>query len=136
MPKGIYERKGWKGNQTSFKKGHKPKNKGKGLYAICVCGKKIKTFKSRPKKYCCRKCYFENKEKGYGKGWIDEKGYKRFEQGREHRLVWEKAHGPIPIGMIIHHKDGDKMNNKIENLKMMTKGEHIKLHDYAGRKKQ
>ena len=33
-----------------------------------------------------------------------------------HRLEWEKHHGKIPDGYIIHHKDEDKTNNTINNL--------------------
>lgn len=29
---------------------------------------------------------------------------------------------------IVHHIDGNKLNNNIENLKIMTRGEHSKLH--------
>ena len=33
-----------------------------------------------------------------------------------HRWVWEQKNGPIPSGGIIHHIDGDRTNNAIENL--------------------
>lgn len=29
---------------------------------------------------------------------------------------------------IVHHKDGNKSNNKVSNLEIMTKGEHTSLH--------
>ncbi len=34
----------------------------------------------------------------------------------------------IPKGYVIHHLDNDKSNNKIENLKLMTKFAHRSLH--------
>ena len=46
----------------------------------------------------------------------------------EHRLVWIKAHGPIPPGYEIHHRDGNPRNNKLENLIMLTKSAHKKEH--------
>ncbi len=46
----------------------------------------------------------------------------------EHRYVWEQHNGVIPVGMIIHHIDRDRSNNKIGNLKMMSKSEHRKYH--------
>ena len=47
----------------------------------------------------------------------------------EHRLVWEKAHGPIPEGYIVHHKNGDKFDNRLENLEILTHAEHSRHHN-------
>jgi len=47
----------------------------------------------------------------------------------EHIVVWEKNHGEKPKGYQIHHKDFNKLNNKIENLQILTKGEHRRLHN-------
>lgn len=46
----------------------------------------------------------------------------------EHRKVWYDAHGPIPKGYVIHHKDDNKSNNRLRNLQCLTKTEHMKLH--------
>lgn len=46
----------------------------------------------------------------------------------EHRLVWTNAFGKIPEGHDIHHKDGNKSNNDIENLECLPRSEHIRLH--------
>jgi len=40
------------------------------------------------------------------------------------RYVWEKFNGKIPNGYEIHHKDGNKANNDLENLCMMTVDAH------------
>lgn len=42
----------------------------------------------------------------------------------EHRLIWEKENGSIPIGWVIHHLNGNKLDNRIENLFAMPKKEH------------
>ncbi|MBR2773930.1 MAG: HNH endonuclease [Selenomonadaceae bacterium] len=45
-----------------------------------------------------------------------------------HRVVWEYHNGTIPKGYEIHHVDGDKANNQIENLQCVTRKEHRHLH--------
>ena len=44
------------------------------------------------------------------------------------RYVWAKHNGEILKGILIHHIDGNKMNNNIKNLQMMTSKEHNLLH--------
>ena len=41
-----------------------------------------------------------------------------------HRAVWEHNVGKINKGWDIHHIDGDKTNNAIENLELYTKSKH------------
>ncbi len=46
-----------------------------------------------------------------------------------HRDVWEfNNKKKIPKGCDIHHKDGDRANNKIENLELMKKEEHSRKY--------
>ena len=47
---------------------------------------------------------------------------------REHRHVWQMTNGPIPDGMFIHYIDGDKLNNEISNLELITHTEHMRRH--------
>jgi hypothetical protein len=62
--------------------------------------------------------------KGYVRIWDD--GQKRYI--KEHHKVWIEFYGKIPKGYIIHHKDGNKENNNINNLECMLKKEHDKLN--------
>ena len=56
-------------------------------------------------------------------------GYKRYgKHFFEHRGVYEYYNGKIPDGYVIHHKDGDKFNNNIDNLMLMTEKEHKSHH--------
>ena len=53
------------------------------------------------------------------------------------RNVWQLKHGAIPPGMGIHHKDGNKLNDEIGNLELVSKAEHLDEHrasfDHAAR---
>lgn len=48
---------------------------------------------------------------------------------RMHVYVWEYYNGEIPKGYEIHHIDGDKSNNDISNLQLVTSEEHHKIHN-------
>lgn len=47
---------------------------------------------------------------------------------RLHRYIWEYHNGDIPKGHHIHHIDGDKNNNDIDNLKLVKASKHAKIH--------
>lgn len=54
-----------------------------------------------------------------------------------HRLLMEQHLGkPIPEGYVVHHKDGNKRNNRIENLELMTHEEHTAHHASARGKRR
>lgn len=42
-----------------------------------------------------------------------------------HRAVWEMFEGTIPPDKMINHKDGNKSNNDINNLELVTNRENI-----------
>ena len=48
----------------------------------------------------------------------------------EHLVVWVSAGRPIPKdGELIHHKDLDKTNNRLENLELKTNASHNSFHN-------
>lgn len=60
-------------------------------------------------------------------------GYSVINIGRKteyaHRLVARTFIGEIPAGMDINHKNGDKQDNRVANLEIVTRAENI-LHAY------
>jgi len=71
-------------------------------------------------------------------GWllIDARGYlvqSIYQDGKQttryaHRIVWEAAFGPVPRGYEVHHNDGDRLNNNLDNLRCMPHRDHVRLH--------
>ena len=45
-----------------------------------------------------------------------------------HRAIWEKHHGPVPRGYVLHHVDADPANNDLANLALLPRGDHNRLH--------
>lgn len=50
----------------------------------------------------------------------------------EHRVVMENHLGRLlNTNEVVHHKDGNKKNNHIDNLEVLSKEEHSKLHGHS-----
>jgi hypothetical protein len=55
----------------------------------------------------------------------------RVDRDRSYRKIYEEHHNiKIPKGMHIHHIDGNRNNNDISNLEMLTPDEHAQRHGY------
>lgn len=77
--------------------------------------------------------YAESKEPEikakYGSQWINAQGYLETRFGRSHRLIYIEYWGSLDDDLIVHHIDGNKLNNHPSNLKAISNSEHIKLHN-------
>ena len=43
-------------------------------------------------------------------------------------LVWEAANGPVPPGKLVHHQNRDTLDDNIDNLRCLTRAEHLLEH--------
>jgi hypothetical protein len=53
-----------------------------------------------------------------------------------HRIVWEWFNGDIPQGIHVDHIDGDKTNNHIDNLRLLSASENSARCDRSNNKKR
>ena len=45
-----------------------------------------------------------------------------------HRACWEAHYGPIPPKHDVHHPNGNRLDNRIENLECLPHAEHTRWH--------
>ena len=113
------------GKATQFQKGQAPPNKGqkmsKDLYqkvAHTMFKKGNKPMNTQP-----IGTIHQRKDTG-GKMYLYIKlADSKWEQ--LNRYTWEQHNGPIPKGMVVVYKDGNYLNNDINNLLMITKKENM-----------
>jgi len=113
--------------------------------SVCNCGKEIYT----QKKYCSRECFYKFRKRpselnynivAVNKGWfkfrggfITPKGYRRiWVKGKlvyEHKYILENKIGrKLTSEEVTHHINGDKLDNRPDNLTIMPKREHDIFH--------
>jgi hypothetical protein len=68
--------------------------------------------------------------------WVTKQGYYMTKRGLEHRVVMEVHLGRyLRSDEIVHHKDGNPLNNALDNLEVMTYRHHRRRHSGTKRKR-
>ncbi len=106
-------------------------------YKCETCGKEFKTYirKQHMNKYCSRECYYKGrlkKHQQFSEAYM-QNGYKMiYVNGypvREHIYIMEKHLGrKLKKDEVVHHINFKRSDNRLENLKLMTRAEHTGLH--------
>ena len=99
------------------------------------CGKEfVARYKNDRKKFCGTACACAYKRCSSRTATIGADGYKYvwFADGsgeKEHRYLMERHLGrKLGRDEVIHHIDGNRANNSLDNLVVMSRGEHSRLH--------
>lgn len=98
------------------------------------CGKEFYTTRHE---FCSPECASHYKSENYNhktyyeNGYVvlHKKGYNKKGNAKQHRLVMEEHLGRrLSPDEVVHHINGIKTDNRIENLTVMSRQEHTKLH--------
>ena len=67
---------------------------------------------------------YSNKKKGFLKTPVNHNGYLVIGKTTVSHIIWVAANGPVPYGMQIDHINGNKQDNRLCNLHLVTASEN------------
>ncbi|SHI03030.1 HNH endonuclease signature motif containing protein [Virgibacillus chiguensis] len=110
-----------------MKKGNVPANKGtKGLYNV---GGNKTSFKKGQKAHNYKPVGSERIDRdGYVLIKVSDDGPWQKRWRHKHKLLWEKANGPVPPGHKLLFADQNKQNIKLDNLILVTEKQMATLN--------
>lgn len=106
--------------------------RGKDERQCARCGVTFRAWPNEGTRHCSRSC--AGKNRGARDGRINDRGYIIVEapDGRhiyEHRLVMERHLGRLlRSDEHVHHVNEDRADNRLENLRLLSKADHVRLH--------
>ena len=136
--KQFRQRHGIKSGCTGwYQKGHPPGNKGKKLEEY-VGEERAAEIKKKLAPTQFKKGNAPMNELPIGSIVVNKEGYKLRKRQMEgtlwerweflHRAVWAEHNGPIPEGMMVIFRDGNRLNCDISNLTLVSKKENAALN--------
>ena len=85
----------------------------------------FKPYRAKTAKWCSVRCR-TNETTSDGQGYLRYGGTKT----RVHRKIMEDHLGrKLTYNEVVHHLNHDKQDNRLENLVVLTRAEHIKIHN-------
>ena len=108
------------------------RNNGRGKYCGPRCGRAAQASNISG----------EKNHNWLGGVWLSSNGYRVLGIGHgkgraEHKVVMEEILGrSLAKDEVVHHKNGNKTDNRPENLEVMTRAQHMRLHDPKGLRKE
>jgi hypothetical protein len=113
------------GKATQFQKGHAPVNKGQKMSTEVYQKVAHTMFKKGSKPMNTQPIGTIHQRRDTGGKMYQYIKLADCKWQLLNRYTWEMHNGPIPKGMVVVYKDGNYLNNDINNLLMITKKENM-----------
>lgn len=123
--------------KSTYQKTQKGKRANKTICLICNKEYFVRPSQQNRRKTCSKKCFSillsrkigELHPRWKGGIWLSKKGYIYKGKKLLHRLIMEdNLNQELESYEVVHHINGNKQDNRLENLEVLTRNEHSKLH--------